>query len=162
VSHPVSASPRKLDAAFRERLHVPLRWWLLTTAFVATLWLAFAVSIPYPVVLWAATAVMVLAAAALLVGYGAAEVAVRDGELRAGRARIPAHLLAEPTVLDADATRLQTGRNADARAYLLLRPYVRRSVRVTVCDPGDPTPYWLVSTRRPERLAAALRRAGAR
>ena len=162
MSRPVSASPRKPDAAFRERLHVPLRWWVLTTAFVATLWLAFAVSIPYPVVLWAATAAMVLAAAALLVGYGAAEVAVRDGELRAGRARIPAHLLAEPTVLDADATRLQTGRDADARAYLLLRPYVHRSVRVTVCDPGDPTPYWLVSTRRPERLAAALRRAGAR
>lgn len=162
MSHPVSARPRKVAAGFRERLHVPLRWWLITTAFVATLWLAFEVSIPYPAVLWAATAAMVLGAAALLIGYGAAEVAVRDGVLRAGRAHIPAELLGEPTVLDAEATRLQTGRDADARAYLLLRPYVRGSVRVIVCDPDDPTPYWLVSTRRPERLAAALRRAGAR
>jgi hypothetical protein len=162
VSHPVIARPRKVAAGFREGLHVPLRWWLITTAFVATLWLAFEVSIPYPAVLWAATGVMVLAAAALLIGYGAAEVAVQHGELRAGRAHIPAELLAEPTVLDAEATRLQTGRDADARAYLLLRPYVRGSVRVTVRDPDDPTPYWLVSTRRPERLVAALRRAGAR
>jgi hypothetical protein len=23
-------------------------------------------------------------------------------------------------------------------------------------DPDDPTPYWLISTRRPKRLAAAL------
>lgn len=162
MSHSVSDRPRALAVDFRERLHVPVRWWLLTAAFLATLWLAFAVSIPYPLVLWAATAAMVLAAGGLLFGYGAAQVAVRDGELRAGRARIPVDLLAEPTVLDHEATRLQTGRDADARAYLLLRPYVRGSLRVTVCDPADPTPYWLVSTRRPERLAAALRRAGAR
>jgi len=153
---------QKGAADYHERLLVPLRWWVLSAAFAATLWLAFAVSIPFPAVLWAATAVVVAALVALLAGYGAAEVAVRDGELRAGRARIPVGLLADPAVLDAEATRLQTGRDADARAYLLLRPYLRRSVRVTVTDQQDPTPYWLVSTRRPERLVAALRRAGAR
>ena len=162
MSEAVSTSTQKRAVDYHERLLVPVRWWLLSAAFAASLWLAFWVSIPYPVVLWAATAAVVLALAALLVGYGAAQVAVQGGELRAGRAHIPVHLLADPTVLDADATRLTTGREADARAYLLLRPYVRRSVRVTVRDPQDPTPYWLVSSRRPERLAAALRRAGAR
>jgi hypothetical protein len=29
-------------------------------------------------------------------------------------------------------------------------------VRVEVVDPQDPTPYWLVSTRRPDDLARAL------
>jgi hypothetical protein len=48
------------------------------------------------------------------------------------------------------------GRDADARAYLLLRPYVRRAVRIEITDPRDTTPYWLLSTRHPERLAAAL------
>src|SRR5690349_11259756 len=104
-------------SSYHERLLVPLRWWVLSAAFAATLWLAFEVSIPYPAVLWAATAVVVAALAALLIGYGAAEVAVRDGELRAGRARIPVGLLADPTVLDAEATRRTTGRDADARAY---------------------------------------------
>jgi hypothetical protein len=151
---------QKGSAGYHERLLVPLRWWVLSAAFAATLWLAFEVSIPYPAVLWGATAAVVAALVALLVGYGAATVAVRNGELHAGRARIPVELLAEPTVLDSEATRLQTGREADARAYLLLRPYVRRSVRVTVTDRQDPTPYWLLSTRRPERLVAALRRAG--
>lgn len=162
MSQAVSTRTRRGTADYHERLLVPLRWWLLSAAFAATLWLAFEVSIPYPAVLWAATAVVIAALAALLVGYGAAEVAVRDGELRAGRARIPVALLAGPTVLDAEATKLQIGREADARAYLLLRPYVRRSVRVDVTDREDPTPYWLLSTRRPERLVAALRRAGAR
>ncbi len=157
----MSTTPPTRPAEYHERLLVPVRWWLLSAAFGASLWLAFEVSIPYPVVLWAATVAVVAALAALLLGYGAAQVAVRDGELRAGRARIPVHLLADPTVLDAEATRLAVGRDADARAYLLLRPYVRRSVRVTVRDRDDPTPYWLVSSRRPERLVATLRRAGA-
>ena len=60
------------------------------------------------------------------------------------------------TALDAETTRLLAGRQADARAYLLLRPYLRRSVRVDVVDPADPTPYWLLATRHPDRLAAAL------
>jgi hypothetical protein len=32
-------------------------------------------------------------------------------------------------------------------------------VRVEVSDAADPVPYWLVSTRRPQRLAAALQAA---
>jgi hypothetical protein len=31
-------------------------------------------------------------------------------------------------------------------------------VRVDLEDPLDPTPYWLLSTRRPQELAAALAR----
>jgi hypothetical protein len=49
------------------------------------------------------------------------------------------------------------GPGADARAYLLLRPYLKRAVRVTVRDDRDPTPYWLVSSRDPEHLATAIR-----
>jgi hypothetical protein len=69
-------------------------------------------------------------------------------------------MLADPTPLDREATRLLAGRDADARAFLLLRPYLKRSVRIEVTDPEDPAPYWLVSTRRPEELAGALVAAG--
>jgi hypothetical protein len=48
------------------------------------------------------------------------------------------------------------GPAADARAYLLLRPYLKRAVKVQITDPADPTPYWLVSSRHPEALAGAL------
>jgi hypothetical protein len=37
-----------------------------------------------------------------------------------------------------------------------LRAWARTAVRVEVLDPADPTPYWLVSTRRPDELAAAI------
>jgi hypothetical protein len=44
----------------------------------------------------------------------------------------------------------------DGRAYLCLRGWISPVVRVELDDPDDPTPYWLVSTRRPAQLVAAL------
>jgi hypothetical protein len=86
-------------------------------------------------------------------------VAVDDGVFRAGRARIPVDLLGEPEALDADAMRQARGPELDARAYLCLRGWIAAGVRVPILDPRDPAPYWLVSSRRPEELAEALRRA---
>ena len=44
----------------------------------------------------------------------------------------------------------------DARAYLCIRGWIPTGIRVAVADPQDPTPYWLVSTRRPEELLTAF------
>jgi len=145
-------------AAYDERLDVPLRWWALATMFWASVLVAFLVATPVWLAL-ATTAVVVLAVGSVFVGYGAARVAVRDGVLTAGPARIEACHLGDVEPLDAERMRLLAGREADARAYLLLRPYLRRGVRVTVTDPGDPTPYWLLATRHPDHLAATLRAA---
>ena len=143
------------STSYDERLGVPLRWWALATMFVASVLLAFLVALPAAVA-FGAIGLVVAGVVALFVGYGAAEVAVRDGEFVAGSARIPVGFLAEPTALDSDATKRLLGVEADARAYLLVRPSLRRAVRVTVVDPADPTPYWLVSTRHPDELASAL------
>ncbi len=143
-------------ATHAERLSVPLRWWVQGTMLVATFWLAFVVSTP-AVVAWPATAALLLVMVGVFLGYGAPRVEVADGWLRAGRARIAGEFLGEVAPLDPAETRRVAGPDADVRAYLLLRPYLKRSVRVTVRDERDPTPYWLVSTRDPEHLAAAIR-----
>ena len=142
---------------YRERLGVPLRWWVQGTMLVASLWLALVVATP-GVVAWSATAVALGLLAALLISYGRGVIEVDATTLRAGRASIEGVHLGSVQPLDADATRLVAGRDADVRAFLLMRPYRSRSVRVEILDPRDPTPYWLLSTRRPEELAAALER----
>ena len=156
----MSTETSRPASSYDERLGVPLRWWALATMFLATVLIAFLVATPLWVSL-AVTGVLVALVATLFVGYGSVHIRVADGELTAGRARIPVTLLGEATVLDAEAARLQAGRHADARAYLLLRPYLRRAVRVDITDPADPAPYWLLSSRRPERLAVAVREARA-
>ena len=143
---------------YRERLAVPIRWWAQGTMLVASLWLAVIVAVPGPYA-WAVTFVAAGLMAAIFLGYGAALVCVEDGWFRAGRAKVEVRFVGEVEALDAERTRLVAGREADARAYLLLRPYRSKAVKVALRDPADPTPYWLGSTRRPERLAEALTRA---
>lgn len=140
---------------YDERLGVPLRWWAQGTMLVASLWLAIVVAVPGPAA-WIVTAVAMALLAIGLFWYGDARIVVHDGWFRAGRAQIEAHHLGNIAALDATETRRIAGPDADARAYLLLRPYLKRSVRVEVADPADPTPYWLVSSRHPEALATAL------
>ena len=152
---PVTESPSP-SATHRERLSVPFRWWVQGTMLVATFWLAFVVSTP-AVVAWSATAVLLLVMIGLFLAYGAPRVDVEGGWLRAGRARIAGEFLGDAEPLDAAETRRVAGPGADVPAYLLLRPYLKRAVRVSVRDDRDPTPYWLVSSRDPEHLAAAIR-----
>ncbi|ANH39996.1 hypothetical protein I601_3590 [Nocardioides dokdonensis FR1436] len=146
---------------YRERLSVPLRWWVQGTMLVASLWLAVVVAVPEPLA-WSVTAVAVTLMTVLLVRFGSPVISVSGGVLRAGRARIDVAHLGAVEALDADAARRAAGVDADARAYLLLRPYRKQAVRVQIEDPADPTPYWLLSTRRPTELAAALSAASPR
>ena len=139
---------------------VPLRWWVQATMFLATVWLAFVVAMPVWVASLAA-GLMTAATYALFLWVGSAKVSVRDGVLHAGRAHVEVRHLGTPEPLDKDSTRRVLGVEADARAFLVTRPYLKRSVRVPLTDPADPTPYWLLSTRRPDRLAEALLGEGA-
>ena len=140
---------------YAERLTVPLRWWVQGTMLVASLWLAVLAATP-EVVAWSVTAVALVLLVAVLVGYGRARVGVEGDTFRAGRAHVPLRFVGEVTALDEAGLRRLAGVDADARAYLLLRPYLKRGVRVDITDPEDPAPYWLVSCRRPEALVTAV------
>ncbi len=140
---------------YRERLGVPLRWWVQGTMLVATLWLALIVAVPESVA-WPVTGGALLLLAACFLSYGGARIEVADGELRAGRAHIAGTFLGTAEALDPEQTRRVAGPEADARAYLVLRPYLKRAVKVMITDPADPAPYWLVCTRHPDQLAAAV------
>jgi hypothetical protein len=99
---------------------------------------------------------VVAAVVAVLFARGAAPVEVRDGRFVAGRARLPLDVVGPVEPLDAAEMRQARGPGLDARAYLCLRGWVPGGVRVHLHDPADPAPYWLVSSRRPAALAAAL------
>lgn len=103
-----------------------------------------------------AVGVAAFALAALGLARASAAVVVDDGGLAAGAAYLPWDAMGSITVLDAAAAKDRRGTGADPRAYLLLRGWIPTAVTIGVVDARDPTPYWFVSTRTPERLAAAL------
>jgi len=139
---------------YRERLTVPVVWWILGDLFAFSLFAAVAW---YLGLGWGiAVGVACLAVIAAIFVAAAILLTVDDTWLRVGRAQIELGYLTGAVALDAAATSRRAGPEADARAYLALRPYVRTAIEITLGDPDDPAPYWLVSSRRPHELASAL------
>ena len=92
--------------------------------------------------------------------YFSSPVILCDGEtLVARNAEIPLKLLGKAEVIERDRQFEELGRNLDARAWLCIQASVKKLVKIELNDPDDPTPYWLVTTRRPEQLAALINRA---
>lgn len=81
---------------------------------------------------------------------------IENGRFAAGNAQISVSLLGAARTLDRDGLRREIGPGADARSYLLIRGYIHTAVQIKVVDPADPTPQWIVTTRRPAQLLAAL------
>jgi hypothetical protein len=80
-----------------------------------------------------------------------------DGkELRIDRAHIDIKYLGDVEVLDSTAMRLLRTRDADPAAYLAIKFWLPIGVKITVVDPRDPTPYWLITSKRGEEIAALL------
>jgi hypothetical protein len=142
---------------YRERLHVPLAWWLLAVPTVLILGgtLYAGLSWPWPVVIVGGLAA---ACAALLIALGRGSVEVGDRALRAGGAVLPLTAITEVVALGERQSARLRGPRADPAAYLYSRPFLRESVYVAVDPAASAAPYWLIGTRHPAELVAAIER----
>jgi len=142
---------------YRERLHVPLAWWLLAVPtvliFGATLYAGLAE--PWPIIIMTGLAA---GCAALLITMGLGTVEIRDGALWAGNAALPLTAVSEVVRLDEKQTTRLRGPRADPAAHLYSRPYLKESVYLSVNPSSSVAPYWLIGTRHPAELAAAVER----
>lgn len=145
-----------------ERLYVP--WWGWLLPMLGAVLLGVEIHLGYPAVpVWIPLPVAVLVMAALLLSLGRSRVRVTGGaepELWVGEAHLPLRFAGEAEVLTGDAKRHALGRDGDPSAFVLHRGWVGPAVRIRLTDPADPTPYWLFSTRHPQRVADLLREAG--
>lgn len=140
---------------YRERVWAPIVWWIVGLGITATLAVAViayvepARGIPF----------VVLGFALVIVGLLAytLRIEIRDGELLVGRYRLEREYLGPVAALDGEATATALGPAAERDVLFVTRPFVRTAVRVGIDDAADPHPAWIVTTRRPEELAAALR-----
>lgn len=142
---------------YSERLWVPVSWWAIGLSIGLSFVLAVSVLIDLAV---AVGAVLVTAAglAGTLLWWGRVRIVVDQTGLRAGKAVLEWPWLGEVTALDASGTADRLGPGADHAAHHVVRSYVATSVSVAVADAEDPHPSWLVSTRHPDELVAAIER----
>ncbi|MFA4082320.1 DUF3093 domain-containing protein [Mycobacteroides salmoniphilum] len=158
----VTDSPNNTtDIRYVERLWVP--WWWTLPGFGAAILLGLEINqsmrqlpgwVPYPI-LFAIVAGVLLWFSRIRVEVAAAP----DGgaELRAGAAHLPVSVIAKSAAIPATAKSSALGRQLDPAAFVVHRAWIGPLVLVVLDDPEDPTPYWLVSSRHPDRVLAALR-----
>ena len=146
--------------AYRERLWVPLWWWPIGLAIAGLLaaevhmgaqgiraWLPYVLLLPVPV--WA---LLWLSRHRVEVGPDAEGTA----ELRADRAHLPVTYVSRAAAVPSSAKSSALGRQLDPAAFVQHRAWIGSLILLVLDDPDDPTPYWLVSTRHPDRVLAVL------
>ena len=152
-----ASTPAPQQDRYSERLIVPWWWWLAGLAITAIF--GYEVQLAAYRQPWSVVAYPVIAA---LIGWGLYSMGrtpVRvdaDGSLHAGKAMLPSEVIARGATVSAAQRSAAMGRQLDPAAFVLHRTWVKTMVLVVLDDPDDPTPYWLISTRHPDRVLAAL------
>lgn len=154
-----SPVPDAQRTVYAESLRTPW-WWYLAGVGIACLlaaefhiagirltdWIPFGTLVPLSIVIvwW----------------LGHSTLQISDGELRIRGAHLPLRYISGSIALDDRTLRRVVGREGDPAAYVSIRPWIGPGVQLWLDDPDDPTPYWIVSSRHPDRVVAALRAAG--
>ncbi|GAA2553590.1 hypothetical protein GCM10009861_11650 [Neomicrococcus aestuarii] len=94
--------------------------------------------------------------ASILVISSIAKIEVTPERVSVGRASIEREFICEFSSHRRDDAFFERGRGLNGTAFMCFRGWIDPVVKMEVTDERDATPYWLVSTRHPEKFVAAL------
>lgn len=147
---------------YAERLSVPLWWWLIIVGLSALLGYELYMAAHRQTWALAAIPLILVLLIWLLLTMGRKQIRVdADGTFYVHRAMLPREVIARGASVPPSARSAAMGRQLDPAAYVVHHAWIKSMVILVLDDPDDPTPYWLVSTRHPDRVLAALELADA-
>jgi len=134
---------------------VPWSWWPVLALIVAIGALEVGSGFTY---------VVIVPVTIFLIGFfivplalsGRERIRLSDGVLHAGKAELPVTQITTITPLDRAETKLRLGPQADPAAHTVVRGWIGTSLMLRLANP-QPVPYWVVSTRDPQALMAAIK-----
>ena len=101
-------------------------------------------------------AVVLFVIIAVLLVLSTPAITVTGSTLRVGRATIERRFVGSASAFRGTEATAERGTRLNGLAFLCIRGWIDPVVRMEITDPSDRTPYWLTSTRHPDRLLAAL------
>ena len=138
---------------YREKLLPGLWIYLISGLLVPASLIIFA---PISEVAGVIVAIVLYGGTVAVLALGSPVIQLRDGRLSVGAAQIPVDFVGTTEGFTGAAATAERGLRLDARAWLCFRGWIDPVLKINLTDPDDPTPYWLVSTRKPADLAAAI------
>ncbi|MBP2369055.1 DUF3093 domain-containing protein [Pseudonocardia parietis] len=152
---PETDSATSGPTTFDERLSVPV-WWYLLALGLAVL-MGAQIHMGYPGLRsWIGYVTMVPLCVGALWWLGRSRTTVRDGKLISNGRTLPLSVVGVTDIVAKADKQQALGPDLDPTAYVLHRGWVGPLVRVEITDQDSDEPYWVVSSRRPEELRAAI------
>jgi len=155
---PAGGSERRPQPAYVERLRTPW-WWYAVALFVASLLAAEFHIAGYHLTDWIPFGTLLPLSVAIVWWMGHSSLEIAHGEVSIRGAHLPLEYVSGCVALDAATLRRVVGREGDPAAFVSIRPWIGPGVQLWLDDPEDPTPYWIVSTRHPQRVVELIRAA---
>ena len=75
-------------------------------------------------------------------------IKITGGFVMTSKAKLPLALISSVAVIDKSKAFAERGPKLDARAYVAFQASVPELLKIELNDEKDPTPYWLLSSRR--------------
>lgn len=154
-----SATPGQ--PAYRERLYTPWWWYIAALAVAVLLGSEVAVAIPTPWS-WIVIGLLVVVSVGAVWRFSSGIVTVTGTSLTVADATLPLADIRRAIRLSPNELRKLVGRHSDPAAQVFVRSWIGPGLQLVLhdahgaADSADRVPYWVVSTRHPDRLLAAL------
>lgn len=84
-------------------------------------------------------------------------IELKEDRLRVGRAIIEGKYLGEVEVLDRRKMSFYMREGFNPGAFYSIRFWVKTGIKISIEDARDPTPFWIVSSKRAKEIAALLK-----
>jgi hypothetical protein len=150
----MSTSAHNSPVVFKERASWPIWLWVFLLFLSGSLSIAIWAALGNT---WAEVSMLTQLVGLLFLSQSTPlQIEVTADLLRVGPARIERKYISGVTSLTSEEMRILRGPKINTAAYMQIRFWISTGVKITISDPQDPTPYWLVSSKKAHQLAGAL------
>lgn len=149
-------SSQSAKILYSERQWVPWYWWILGALFVALIGGEMGLNRPSIWIYISALITAILTFGSLFLLSSTRITVEEDSDsirwLVTGNAQLPHTAVSRSMAVPATAKRNALGHQLDPAAFVVSHGWVPEMAMFVLDDPEDPTPYWLISTKNPDKL----------
>ena len=142
-----------MSANYIERMYFSVKLWLFLLALSLTFYIAVWAALD---VVPAVIATILLLLALSLLNMRSATIRIENQKLHVGFATIELAYLGTITLIEDFAKYSKSNRPIDPAGFLQIKFWIKSAVKIELTDKSDPTPFWIISSRRAEDLSSLL------